>query len=472
VKPGKESNDKKIIWSAPGEKLRPWRERLEIGRALRDEVPRKSHAGWKAGSNRPDAISLLVESDQGRIPSLLPIRYGRMLESPFAFLRGAATVMACDLTQTPKTGIRVQAGGDCHIMNFGAFATPERNLIFDVNDFDETLEAPWEWDLKRLAASVSVAGLTVGFKAKDRAAAVLRASRSYREHMLRYAGMSPLEVWYDRIEFEPLVNKILTGAERRYTEKQIAKARQQHFPLHVAPEVAGGGDKAAKPQIVENRPLVYHLAGEHRAAFAEKVVHLIKRYRETLPAHLRVLFDRFEYCDIAMKVVGIGSVGTFCAVALFVTADKKPLFLQFKEARRSVLEAYAGRSRYANHGERVVVGQRLMQAASDMFLGWTEAQDDNRHFYVRQLRDMKVSMAIDTMNADELGYYADACARALSRAHARSGDAALIAGYLGSSEAFDEALATFAADYAQQTQIDHEGLKKAAKAGRINVEDV
>ncbi len=452
--------------------MRPWKERFEFGRALRGGISRKSHSGWKPASDRQDPISLLIDSDRGRIPTLLPIRYGRMLQSPFTFLRGAAAVMAHDLARTPTTGIRVQAGGDCHVMNFGAFATPERNLIFDANDFDETLPAPWEWDLKRLAASVSVAGLIAGFKARDREAAVRSAARSYREHMTRYAEMSPLEIWYERIEFEPLVSKILKGAERRYTEKQIAKARSQHFPLHIAPMVAGRDRRTTQLQIVDNPPLIYHPAGQHRAAFARKVARAIKRYRETLPAHFRVLLDRFEYRDMAMKVVGVGSVGTFCAVALFVTSDQAPLFLQIKEARPSVLERYAGASRYANHGERVVVGQRLMQAASDSFLGWTEALAGHRHFYIRQLRDMKVSMAIDTMNADELGYYADGCAMALSRAHARSGDPAVIAGYLGPSESFDDALAKFAADYERQTESDHAALTRAVKTGRLPAEKV
>ena len=447
--------------------VRPWVERFDAGRALRSRVPRKSHSGWKAADDRPDPISLLIDSDQGRIRALLPIRYGRMLESPFTFLRGAAAVMAHDLAPTPKTRIRVQAGGDCHIMNFGAFATPERNLIFDLNDFDETLPAPWEWDLKRLAASVDVAGRSAGFKAKDREAVVHRAARSYREHMARYAKMRALEVWYERIDFEPLVNKMLKGAERRYTRKRIAKARKEHFPLHITPLVAGRDRRTRRIEIENNRPLIYHPAGAHRVVFAEQVASVIKHYRESLPSHLRVLLDRFEYCDMAMKVVGIGSVGTFCAVALFVTGDREPLFLQLKEARASVLERYAGASRFSNHGERVVVGQRLMQAASDSFLGWAEGLDGDRHFYIRQLRDMKVSMVIDTMNAAELGYYAEACASALSCAHARSGDAAMIAGYLGSSPAFDDALARFAADYADQTERDYAALKKAVRAGRI-----
>jgi uncharacterized protein (DUF2252 family) len=452
--------------------FRPWVERFETGRALRKKVSRQSHSGWKAPADRPDPVRLLIESDHGRIRELLPIRYGRMLESPFTFLRGGAAVMARDLAVTPKSGIRVQAGGDCHIMNFGAFATPERNLIFDVNDFDETLPAPWEWDLKRLAASVDVAGLSAGFKAKDREAAVQSAARSYREHTARYAKMRAFDVWYERIDFEPLVKKILQGAERRYTKEQIEKARKQHFPLHIRPVVVGRNRGTRRIEIEDNPPLVYHPARARRAAFAEQVARIIKRYRETLPANMRVLLNRFEYCDMSMKVVGVGSVGTFCAVALFLTADGEQLFLQLKEARESVLERYAGASRFTNHGERVVVGQRLMQAASDSFLGWTEGLDEDRHFYVRQLRDMKVSMAIDTMNTAELGYYAETCAWALSRAHARSGDAALIAGYLGSGQSFDDALVRFAADYSDQTVRDHAALRKAVKSGRIRAERV
>jgi uncharacterized protein (DUF2252 family) len=445
-------------------------QRLKAGRAIRDKVPRKRHSGWKAARNRPDPISLLIDSNRGRIPSLLPIRYGRMLKSPFFFLRGAAAIMASDLEHTPTTGIRVQAGGDCHIMNFGAFATPERNLVFDVNDFDETLRAPWEWDLKRLVASVEVAGRAAGFKAKDRESGVRSAVRSYRKHMADYAHTRALEVWYERIEFEPLVKKIPQRAARKFTSTEIERAKRQSFPVHIRPMLRGRNGELAR--IRDDPPLIYHPAARHRAAYAEQVRGAFKHYRESLPAHYRVLFDRFQYCDMAIKVVGVGSVGTFCAVALFMAPDREPLFLQLKEATASVLEKYAGRSPYANHGERVVVGQRLMQAASDIFLGWTAGIDGNRHFYIRQLRDMKVSMVIDTMNAADLGYYGEACAWALARAHARSGDAAMIAGYLGSGDVFDDALARFAGDYGDQTERDHAALVKAVKAGRINAAKV
>lgn len=440
-------------------------DRLNAGRALRDKVPRKSHGEWKAPGNRPDPIDLLIDSSRGRLAELLPIRYGRMVKSPFAFLRGAAAVMASDLSHTPSTGTRVQAGGDCHIMNFGAFATPERNLIFDISDFDETLPAPWEWDVKRLAASVEVAGRYAGFKAKDCQRAVWAAVCSYREHMGEYATTPVLEVWYQRIDFERLVKKIPEPEERKRTRREIEKARSQSFPMHLFPKLTEG--KGQRARIKDDPPLIYHQAGQQRASYREQVQHVLHRYRESLPAHYRVLLDRFEYRDMAIKVVGVGSVGTFCAVALLMAADDEPLFLQIKEARASVLEQYVGASRYASHGERVVVGQHLMQAASDMLLGWTAGLERHREFYVRQLRDMKVSMDPETMDAAGLAYYAQACAWALARAHARSGDAAIMAGYMGSSDAFDEAITNFAVDYADQTERDHAALVKAVKAGRL-----
>jgi uncharacterized protein (DUF2252 family) len=440
-------------------------ERMEAGRALRERVPRQSHLGWKAPPRRPDPIRLLIDSSKGRIPALLPIRYGRMLKSPFAFFRGAAAVMASDLAHTPITGMRVQACGDCHIMNFGAFATPERNLIFDINDFDETLPAPWEWDLKRLAASVELAGRSADFKSKDRERAVQAAVRSYREHMADYAEMRVLDIWYHRINFEPLVSKIPGPKYRELTSKEIDQARRNSVADHIFPTLVRR--KGKSPLIKDNSPLIFHETGRQRALYRRQVEHAFRRYRESLRAQYRVLFDRFEYCDIAIKVVGVGSVGTFCAVALFMAANNDPLFLQVKEARASVLERYAGPSSFATHGERVVVGQRLMQAAGDVFLGWTVGLERHRNFYIRQLRDMKVSMAVEMMDAADLAYYAEACGWALALAHARSGDSAMIAGYLGSNDSFDDAIGRFADDYAEQTQRDHAALQKAVKVGRI-----
>src|SRR5208282_534219 len=389
-------------------------ERLKAGRALRKKVSRKDHASWTAPANRPDPIKLLIESDTGRIPSLLPIRYGRMRQSPFAFLRGAAAVMAFDLAQTPTTKLRVQACGDCHIMNFGAFATPERNLIFDINDFDETLPAPWEWDLKRLAASVEVAARTADFKPKYRQDAVRATVQSYRERMAAYAPMSALEIWYQRVDFEQLVKRIPQLDEQRRTRKSIEKARRQSVPGHLFPALARQQHRVVR--IKDDPPLIYHPTGQRKVAHHERVLHAMRGYRDSLAPAYRVLLDRYQLEDIAIKVVGVGSVGTFCAIALFMAADDDPLILQIKEASASVLEPYAGPSAFANHGERVVVGQRLMQSASDILLGWTAGIEPNRHFYLRQLRDMKIAMPIETAGHEDLEYFAEACGWALARA--------------------------------------------------------
>jgi len=442
-------------------------QRIKAGRALRGSVPRKSHAGWKPPSDRPDPIKLLIDSDQGRIPELLAIRYDRMKKTPFTFLRGAAAIMACDLARTPTTQVRVQAGGDCHIMNFGAFATPERNLIFDINDFDETLPAPFEWDLKRLATSIQVAGRSAGSKSKDCEKATRSALRCYREHMAEYAHMAAIEVWYQRIDFAPLIKHLPQPHAHQRGRKAIAKARRKSIPMHILPTVAKGD----KDQIKNDPPLIFHEAEQRKPAYLEKMEAGFKRYRESLAPSFRVLFDRYQLRDVALKVVGVGSVGTYCEAALFTDDLEEPLFLQLKEARASVWEPYAGKSEFACHGERVVVGQRLMQAASDIFLGWTVEPESGRHFYVRQLRDMKVPMPVDTSDPTELAYFAEVCGWALSRAHARSGDPAMIAGYLGSSDAFDDAIVKFAADYADQTERDHGALLKAIKQGRIKAED-
>ena len=441
--------------------------RLKAGRALRAQVPRKSHTVWKAPPNRPDPIQLLMDSDKGRIAKLLPIRYGRMSKSPFTFLRGAAAVMAFDLAQTPTTRLRVQACGDCHIMNFGGFATPERNLIFDINDFDETLPAPWEWDVKRLTASIEIAGRSAGSKSKDRQRAVRAAVQSYREHMAKYATMPALEVWYEHIDLKALIKSMPEAEYRKENAKAVTKARKKSIPSHVYPSLADG----KKTEIKDDPPLIYHEPKQRTTAYRRQAVSSFKRYRECLAHAYRVLFDRYELRDIALKVVGIGSVGTYCETALFTDPENAPLFLQIKEARASVLESYAGASKFPTHGERVVVGQRLMQAASDIFLGWTVGLETGRHFYVRQLRDMKIRMPLDTIDPVVLAYFAEVCGWALARAHARAGDAAMIAGYMGSSARFDDAIIKFAADYADQTESDYEVLKKAIKAGRIKIQD-
>ena len=440
-------------------------ERLKAGRALRKKVPRKDHASWTAPANRPDPIKLLIESDTGRIPSLLPIRYGRMRQSPFAFLRGAAALMAFDLAQTPTTRLHVQACGDCHIMNFGAFATPERNLIFDINDFDETLPAPWEWDLKRLIVSIEVAGRAAGTKSRHREHAVRAAVRSYREHLGELATMPSLDVWYQQIDFQELLDKVPGPENRKRDQRTVEKARRDTIPTSLLPSVA-----AASTKIKDHPPLIYHLPSQRTAAYRRQAASAFKRYRDSLAMSSRVLFDRFDLLDVALKVVGIGSVGTFCEVALFRDAQAAPLFLQVKEAHASVLEPYAGRSSFATHGQRVVYGQRLMQAASDIFLGWMVGLQPGRHFYVRQLRDMKIAMPVDPKDPADLAYFADACGWAVALAHGRSGDPATIAGYLGTSDAFDDAIVKFARVYADQTERDYEALLKAIKSGRIKVQ--
>src|ERR1700691_2758277 len=440
-------------------------ERMKAGRGLREKVPRKSHGTWVASANRPDPIELLIESDAGRIPDLLPIRYGRMRQSPFAFLRGSAALMAFDLAQIPTTGFRVQACGDCHIMNFGAFASPERNLIFDINDFDETLPAPWEWDVKRLTASIEVAGRTGGASLRHREDAVRAAVRSYREHLGECAEMPSVEVWYERIYFQELLDRVPGPKNRKRDRRAAEKARRNTVPITLLPSTAG-----ANTRIKDHPPLIYHLPSQRTAAYRRRAASTFKRYRDSLATPYRVLFDRFELLDIALKVVGIGSVGTFCEVALFRDAQAAPLFLQIKEARRSVLEAYAGSSPFATQGKRVVFGQRLMQAASDVFLGWMVGLEPGRHFYVRQLRDMKIAMPVDPKDPADLAYFADACGWAVALAHGRSGDPATIAGYLGTSAAFDDAIVKFARAYADQTERDYEALLKAIKSGRINVQ--
>ena len=406
---------------------------------------------------------MVVASNRSRVPALVPIRYGRMLHSPFAFLRGAASIMADDLARTPVSGIRVQACGDAHLMNFGGFATPERHLVFDVNDFDETLQAPWEWDLKRLAASITVAGRYLGFSNRRNAEATMAASASYREQMALYASMRALELWYQRID----ATKV---AELHFNSlgKLASDAPPHPVTEHLFPKLTRLVGQTR--QIKEEKPLVFHPRKGDRTITS--VRRLLLQYRATLPADRRMLLERFELVDVAIKVVGVGSVGTRCAVALLMGGDDDSLFLQFKEARASVLEPYAGRSPYRNHGERVVEGQRLMQAASDIFLGWSADPELHVDYYVRQLRDCKTAADVDTMDYPHLFDYARHCGAALARAHAKAGDAAAINGYAGKRESLDAALARFAAAYADQTEEDFATLKVAAKAGRIPVEDV
>jgi len=434
---------------------------MAAGRALRARVPRASHAPWAPPPRRPDPIEFLKNADRGRLQDLLPIRYGRMRQSPFGFFRGAAALMAADLAATPATGIRVQACGDCHVANFGGFGSPERRLVFDINDFDETLPAPWEWDVKRLASSIVLAGRQSGLRERHCADAARAAVASYRQHMREYARMRALEAWYSRLSAEIFVEEAKTPAAKKRWKAAERKARSETAE-HVLPNITE--IKNGRRRITDRPPLVYHPPG--MAAIGERVREMFHRYRLTLTEERRVILDRYRILDVARKVVGVGSVGTRCDVILLMAGPRDPLFLQVKEARASVLEPYAGESRYRNHGERVVTGQRMLQTASDIFLGWT-SDDSGRDYYFRQLRDMKMKITAEEISQQDWPEYGELCAWALARAHARTGDAAGIAGYLGKNAAFDKAIAKFAAAYADQTERDHAALVKAIRAGRL-----
>jgi uncharacterized protein (DUF2252 family) len=443
----------------------PAEERRAQGKALRNTVPREAHGTWKVPKVRRGPIEVLNESNKRRLPQLVPIRFGRMLQSPFTFYRGAAAIMAADLATTPTSGIRVQACGDAHLLNFGGFATPERRVIFDINDLDETLPAPWEWDVKRLAASIVIAGRDIRLSDSEAARAVKNTVRSYRERMYDYANMRALDVWYDSIDVDRFIEEAAPSEEKRkLIAQRIEKARARSIPEFLFPKLAG--HQGSTPRITDEPPLIFHPTEAQAPGLKTGYREAIARYRESLPEHVRVLFDRYRFCDLAFKVVGIGSVGTTCTVGLFMAGDDDPLFLQVKEAGPSVLEPYAGKSVHENHGQRVVAGQRLMQSASDIFLGWLRGNDGTDR-YVRQLRDTKLSPLVEDFDAGDLRAYGRICGWALARAHARSGDAAMIAGYMGSSETFDDALCEFANEYADQNGLDHRALVKAVRDGRV-----
>ncbi len=411
-------------------------------------------------------MQLLEQSNQGRIPSLIPIRYGRMVRTPFTFYRGAALNMAADLAGTPATGMRVQACGDCHLLNFGAFATPERRLVFDINDLDETLPAPWEWDVKRLATSFVLACRDNDFSESDARDAVLACVRTYRERMAEYGDMPVLEVWYASIDAEKLTATVADEEAGKRALKRMAAARARNVLEHDFPKLAARAGRS--PTIKDDPPLIYHPNEEGEEDLLSRARASFSDYRETLQEDRRVLLDRYELMDTAMKVVGVGSVGTYCSIMLLMASAKDPLFLQVKEARSSVLEAYAGKSIYSNHGQRVVNGHRIMQSASDIFLGWAQGKL-GRHAYVRQLRDMKIGAQAELFTRGFMVEFAGFCGWALARAHARSGSPAQLTGYLGNSDTLDKAIANFAAAYADQTERDHAVLKKAARSGRIEV---
>ena len=445
-------------------------QRRAKGKALRDAVPRAAHAGWKASKGRSDPVDITLAANEGRIPNLLPIRHGRMAASPFAFYRGSAALMAADLATTPTSGIRVQACGDAHLMNFGGFATPERNIVFDINDLDETLPAPFEWDLKRLAASVVIAAEYLKLPASDAARVATDAVREYRERMENFASMRALDVWYDKIDMQAYDDRAgdraLVKKVRKMAAKRIEEAQRKTDPENLYPKFVS--EAGAKPRIKDEPPLIFHPKAELIPNMERGFEEAIAVYRESLPEQTRTLFDRYHLVDAAIKVVGVGSVGTVCGILLFLAADDDPLFLQSKEAHASVLEPYAGKSLHPNHGQRVVTGQRILQSASDVFLGWTgSGKISHRHFYIRQLRDMKMSAVVEDWDTGSLRQYARMCAHALARGHARSGDAAMMAGYMGPGRSFDDAVGEFAVEYADQNLLDYKAFVRAIRKGRV-----
>ncbi len=450
-------------------------ERATAGKAARTKAPRSSHREWKPAADRADPVELLEGQATSRVGQLVPLRYARMLVSPFTFYRGAAAVMAADLAATPRSGFDVQLCGDAHLANFGAYASPDRELVFDVNDFDETLPGPWEWDVMRLAASFSVAGRASGFKRRERLAIVAAMSAEYREAMRRMAELGNLEVWYTKMDVEAISRGWESAAGekeaatfRRNLEKARAKDRMRALSK-LTREVDG------ELRIVSEPPLIVPIDElvDEDADIEAVVLKIIADYRDTLPEDRQVLLDGYRFVDAALKVVGVGSVGTRAFVVLMLGRDSgDPLFLQAKEAQRSVLEPYAESSAFENQGERVVQGQRLTQAASDILLGWVKVKGidgKQRDFYVRQLWDQKGSAKVENMDSRALTTYAEICGTTLAHAHARSGDRIAIAAYLGKSDTFDQAIAEFAEAYADQNERDYEALRAAADEGRIEV---
>jgi uncharacterized protein (DUF2252 family) len=439
-------------------------ERYSAGKSLREKCPRKSHADWKAPSGRPKAVDLILAAEKGRVPDLLPLRHGRMVRSAFTFYRGAALTMASDLASTPSTGVHVQCCGDAHLCNFGGFATPERRLLFAINDLDETHPAPWEWDVKRLAASFVVACRDNGLNDSVAKDTVLTCIRSYRESMAQFSRMRTLELWYAGMWADDLLAELKDPAARRRVLRRIEKERTKSAAEELFPKLAehGGG----RPVIKDQLPTIFHAKGHTPGRVHEMVLDGLHGYRATLPTALQSLLDHYEMRDAAVKVVGVGSVGTLCWVVLFMAGEGDPLFLQVKEARSSVLEPYTSPSVFANHGQRVVHGYRMMQPASDMFLGWTRGRL-GRDFFIRQLRDVKISAMVETFGAVEMGQYGTWCGRALALSHARSGKSAMLSGYIGKSDVFDQAIATFSFAYADQNEKDHAALDGAVRSGKV-----
>ena len=471
-------------------------ERQAKGKQASEQTPPSSHSGWHPAADRPDPVALLEEQDLTREQDLVPVRHGRMMVSPFTFYRGGAKIMAADLKDTPVAGLNAQLCGDAHLSNFGLFASPERRLLFDLNDFDETLPGPFEWDVKRMAASFTIAARNNGFSKADARAATQASVTAYREAMADFAKMPTMDIWYSHLDEDELMATLRSavaktkkevkgakGKKGREEQEKLAKrgekvAQQTAAKAHTRDslqalsklgELAGG-----QYQIVSQPPVIIparDLAATYGLSPDEvlPVIHdQFRKYRATLQADRRHLLEQFEIVDAARKVVGVGSVGTRAFIVLLQGRNAQdPLFLQIKEATASVLEAYLPKSRYRQHGQRVVEGQRMMQAASDIYLGWTKGLDVNRHFYWRQLRDMKGSVVVETMRPPGLTFYGRTCGWTMARAHARSGDPVAIAAYLGASDAFDKSITDFSQRYADQNEQDYEDFVKAVQSGRL-----
>jgi uncharacterized protein (DUF2252 family) len=478
--PGTKPDTKRYQLESGLDRITP-AERAERGKEARAGVPRESHAVFDPPPGRPDPIGLLEEQAKTRVPDLVPIRWGRMMTSPFTYYRGAALPMASDLSHTPVSGLAVQACGDAHLSNFGIFASVDRLLVFDVNDFDETTPGPWEWDVKRLAASMEVAARGNGFGGKDRREIVTATVTSYRQAMRTFAKMTDLDVWYAHADMDQLRSQFdsqMKARQRKMVDKGMTKARTRDSMQEVTKltHLVKG-----QPRIIADPPLIVPITDllpkqMDQETFAAQIQDLLAKYRRTLETDRRFLLEQYEYADMASKVVGVGSVGTRCWIVLMLGRDESdPLFLQVKEAEASVLSRFVGASKYTNMGQRVVAGQRLMQASSDIFLGWQRAEADldgtQRDFYVRQLRDWKYSIAIeDLVTRASMRIYGQACGWTLARAHARSGDRIAIAAYLGGSDVFDKAITQFASAYADQNERDHKALVDAVASGRLTAE--
>jgi uncharacterized protein (DUF2252 family) len=484
--PSEESAALGLDERAPGERLSRAKvvqhftpaERAARGKAARGELPRSAHATWEPGPRRRDPIDLLQEQAETRLPELAPIRYGRMLASPFSFFRGSAYLMAADLADGPRTGLHAQLCGDAHLSNFGIWAAPDRRLVFGINDFDETLPGPFEWDVKRLAASFAVAGRDRGFNKAIRRSVVMTTTREYRAAMARFAEMRNIDVWYARLDVAGIVNEMVTTPSSKQMKRfqaTVAKVRTKDS-MRALSKLCGTVD--GEPRIVGNPPLVTPiedvLPGVEQDYLEDVVRRWIRTYRNTLPGDRRHLIESYRYAHAARKVVGVGSVGARAWILLMIGRDDNdPLFLQLKEAQASVLEPFLGKSQYSQHGQRVVEGQRMMQAAPDILLGWeriTAIDGQQRDFYIRQLWDAKGSAEVELMDPSALEAYGRVCGWTLAKAHARSGDRVAIAAYLGKNDAFDLAIASFAETYAKQNDRDYRALQEAAAAGRVPAE--